>query len=472
MEADLRPIDRLHVIGPLAHALVRIDELLPLARAALQVALAGPDLLGATRPRTYLLMAQNEDELRATGGFISAAGLLTMDKGRIIHLEIKDSYAVDTFKRDHPPAPAPLARYMDAPLWVFRDANVWPDFPTSAQAAINLYALGNDVVADGAIALDTMAIQMLLEGLGPVFIPEVNDTLDARNLQEKLQEYWENPPAQVTASWWERRKSIASLLVAAMHRKMEEGSGQINVMTLGQVMLRALTERHILLYIPDGSGGRLGAPAGWDGALRNDAGDYLSVVDFNVGFNKANRVVSSSIAYTVTIDADGLAYGLVAITYHNMANRNIPCIHDAYYEDSYAKLANRCYWDFVRLYVPQGSVLVAHPYANDQRVEPEEGGKSIFSGYMVLPTGAQRTLQFSYLLPPDLLIPQPDGTLEYQLTVQKQAGTGDIPFTLTVIAESPYRLDSMLPPPHQRYRTGATFVTTLSRDRRFTVRLR
>ena len=35
-----------------------------------------PNLLGFNRPQTYLLLAQNNDELRATGGFITAIGLV------------------------------------------------------------------------------------------------------------------------------------------------------------------------------------------------------------------------------------------------------------------------------------------------------------------------------------------------------------------------------------------------------------
>ena len=67
----------------LQRLLDKLDKLLPLAKDALALAQAAPALLGADGPRTYLLLAQNNDELRATGGFISGAGHVTIDRGRI-----------------------------------------------------------------------------------------------------------------------------------------------------------------------------------------------------------------------------------------------------------------------------------------------------------------------------------------------------------------------------------------------------
>ena len=81
----------------------------------------GATSLGADGPRTYLLLAQNNDELRATGGFISGAGHVTIDRGKITSLILKDSYAVDTWDQPHPEPPGPLRKYMATDLWVLRD---------------------------------------------------------------------------------------------------------------------------------------------------------------------------------------------------------------------------------------------------------------------------------------------------------------------------------------------------------------
>ena len=86
-------------------------------------------------------MAQNEDELRATGGFLTGAGIVTVENGRIVDLSFLDSNYVDNYwvkPYDFPPQP--LYDYMGLEMLLFRDANYWPDFPTSARKAMDLYA--------------------------------------------------------------------------------------------------------------------------------------------------------------------------------------------------------------------------------------------------------------------------------------------------------------------------------------------
>ena len=62
------------------------DELLPLGQSGLRLAPHLPALLGVDGPRRYLILAQNEDELRATGGFLTGAGVVTVENGRIAEL--------------------------------------------------------------------------------------------------------------------------------------------------------------------------------------------------------------------------------------------------------------------------------------------------------------------------------------------------------------------------------------------------
>ncbi|HZY42070.1 MAG TPA: DUF4012 domain-containing protein, partial [Anaerolineae bacterium] len=72
----------------------RFDAAYPLLRSGVDFARIAPQLLGADRPRTYLIILQNEDELRPTGGFISAAGRVTLDAGKILTLTVTDAYQV------------------------------------------------------------------------------------------------------------------------------------------------------------------------------------------------------------------------------------------------------------------------------------------------------------------------------------------------------------------------------------------
>ncbi|MCB0107011.1 MAG: DUF4012 domain-containing protein, partial [Caldilineaceae bacterium] len=76
----------------LARQLVAIEPLLPSLYLGTSLLPQLPELTGVHGPRTYLLVVQNSDELRATGGFISALGVITLEQGRLANLEFVDSY--------------------------------------------------------------------------------------------------------------------------------------------------------------------------------------------------------------------------------------------------------------------------------------------------------------------------------------------------------------------------------------------
>ncbi|MCB0137599.1 MAG: DUF4012 domain-containing protein, partial [Caldilineaceae bacterium] len=67
-----------------------------------------PALLGMDGPKHYLVLVQNNHELRATGGFIAAIGKITLDQGKLVELDFVDSY--DIYRNDgvYPPAPTPM----------------------------------------------------------------------------------------------------------------------------------------------------------------------------------------------------------------------------------------------------------------------------------------------------------------------------------------------------------------------------
>ena len=74
-----------------------LGRALPFLADGLDFASVAPSLLGMDQPRTYLLLALNEDELRPGGGFISGVGRLQVQSGDLVSMQFQDSYAVDDF---------------------------------------------------------------------------------------------------------------------------------------------------------------------------------------------------------------------------------------------------------------------------------------------------------------------------------------------------------------------------------------
>ena len=185
------------LIPILAEPLARLQPLIPLVSASLDALPRLPVLAGADHDAFYLLLAQNADELRPTGGFISSVGTLLMEGGTPRLGPFRDSYELEDWTQPHPDPPSALRETMGLDLWVTRDANWWPDFPTSAQAVIDLYQLNQGTRADGILAVDSIATVRLLESLAPLELRD-GQRLERGQIETSLRENWSLPTDLLT----------------------------------------------------------------------------------------------------------------------------------------------------------------------------------------------------------------------------------------------------------------------------------
>jgi len=444
-------IDAATLSARTARWVARLDRYLPLLQAALDGGRVLPDLLGASGRRSYLVLAQNNDELRGSGGFISAAGRLTLENGEIAELVFEDAYAVDDFGRPYPDPPPPLLRYMGTDLWVFRDANWSPDHPTSAQKALELYRISRELQADGVLSVDQHTLQALAAAMAPLEVEGWPEPVTGENVISLIRLAW--APDEVESSgrfdarWWGQRKRFINDLVGAMRARLETAPEQVDWLALARAVLKVLDERHLQIWLADSSSAaaRLLGYQGWDGALRRATSDYLLVVDSNLGYNKANAIIQENLDYRVLVSADRRAQATLTVRHVNPADGEENCDHRPRYGADYTDLINRCYWDYLRVYVPAGSQLAAataHPIAADllitrQRqsglaeVLPEEHGKAVYGTFSVVPCGQETITRFVYQLPQATLA-RGDGGWWYRLLAQKQAGASAVPLRVTL----------------------------------------
>ena len=223
----------------LAEQLPRLDRLLPLARAGLQAAQVAPTLLGADGPRTYLILAQNNHELRGTGGFISGAGFVRLDGGRIVDLKLNDAYSVDDLTQPHPAPPRALTEQMGTQILTLRDSNWSPDFPESGEVARALFAQDRGITTDGAIALDLEAVRLLVAALEPLQVPGVDQPVTSANMLDWMKRSWATPHTTsatveeaATSDWGFKRKDFMGELMTAALAKLQ-GGGDLNTIRAG-----------------------------------------------------------------------------------------------------------------------------------------------------------------------------------------------------------------------------------------------
>lgn len=413
----------------------------PFARALPELlrALPGvPEMLGMVKPHTYLILVQNNHELRPSGGFITAVGRVTLDKGRISAMDFADSYSIFTLGAPYPPAPKAMLEHMEIPYLTFRDSNWSPDLATTAAIARTLYTMDTGQDFDTLVTLDLNAAQGIVEALGPIHLEGVAEPVTGENIVEIMKELWARPlDSQATVEtdatqWWRERKDfIPNLAQAALEQVT---SGRVAPLELASAVVTALDQRDIQIVTDAEKAAPVAdalANLGWDGALQpRDEADFLALVDMNMGYNKADAAIERALDYTVEWPEDGGAAEATAVvtythTYTGAANL---CEPKPQYGAEYDDMIERCYFDFARLYVPSGSELIAVDGVDagtvgDQR--SEQGTRS-FAGYFSLKPAAEKVLTFRYRLP-EGITPE-----NYSLRIQRQSGSNALPVRLRV----------------------------------------
>ncbi|WP_202565997.1 DUF4012 domain-containing protein [Agreia sp. COWG] len=202
--ARVDALDATGVIGPLADAREQLLDKLTEASAELTIlskaSVLLPAMLGADGPRDYLLLFQNNAELRSTGGIPGALALVTTDSGSI---KLGAQTSASSFRQFSAPViELPIdtkSLYGDHTAEFMQDVNFTPNFALSGQIAREMWNRKYGVQVDGVISLDPVALSYLLRATGPITLP-TGDQLTSDNavkllLQDVYAKY-KNPAEQ------------------------------------------------------------------------------------------------------------------------------------------------------------------------------------------------------------------------------------------------------------------------------------
>ncbi|MCK6540415.1 MAG: DUF4012 domain-containing protein, partial [Anaerolineales bacterium] len=393
-----------------------LDPLLALMDDGLSLSTTLPLILGAdgNGPKTYLLLAQNEDELRPTGGFITTVGRLVLHEGEIVSLEFESVDNREDWTKPYPAAPWQLQEYMNADVLILRDSNWFADFPTSAMWAEYLYGYDHPEPMDGVIAFDQQFLVMLLSALGPLEVEGAPYPITGANVIEYMRSAKEPPADQPVPSGWYRKEFIGDIADALLDKLMNGRNN--NWRALAVTLTRALEERHLLLQFDDPAVTSLLAERGWDNAVRPIGGDFLMTTDTNIGFNKTNALVEVSLSYDVDLTDLSAPTAALVVTHTNNASADAPCVHfdTRPAPEDYAYPMDRCYWAYLRAYKQAGVELTdaalheipaewmllerSVPARVDELDEQLDGARG-FGALIVVPGGQSLSTSFEFSLP-------------------------------------------------------------------------
>jgi hypothetical protein len=279
-----------------------------------------PQLLGQGQSKTYLVLFENNMELRPTGGFIGSFGLVTFDSGRLSDLTVNDVYSADGQLNGHVEPPAPIKNYLGEANWWLRDSNWDPDFPTSAKRAEWFLDKELSKQVDGVVAVDLFPIKDILKYTGPIFLSDYNLDITSDNLYEKTQ-------GEVDNNFFPGTHNKASFLTALSRNLLTEivKLGVNQKLNILKTLYNSLDGRHVQIYLHDSISQETFSALGWDGAVTLPTcgtscyADLTGVVEANVGDNKANYFIQRNINLDVAIGANEINHKLT-LSLINTAN--------------------------------------------------------------------------------------------------------------------------------------------------------
>ncbi len=390
----------------------RIPEVREKVLQAKRIISEFPALTGLEKPTNYLILFQNNMELRPTGGFIGSFALASFDGGRLSNLQVSDVYAADGQLKGHVEPPAPIKNYLGEASWYLRDSNWDADFPTSASRVEWFLDKEIDQSVDGVVGVDLEFAKNILKIVGPVSLPDFNEVVDDKNLYEKTQK-------QVESDFFPGSYKKTSFLTAVSRQLLTRVSEakENEFFPLALKVLESLETRHVQVFLHNKSAQVAVSSLGFDGAvnqpscLGNCYVDWFGVVDANVGVNKANYFLERELSFSGYLDGQDLKRYLT-ISLKNSAN---PALGEA-----------GRYKTYLRVMLPIGAsvndvLVTSGSFREAQTPEIEEKSGRKEAGILIeIGPGQTKEVTFSWQEEIGLDF---DKEGEYRLYVRKQAGT-------------------------------------------------
>lgn len=414
-------------------------------------------ILGAESQQSYLLVFQNNAELRATGGFMGSFAEITLDQGVITKTVVPKGGTYDvqgqlsTFKA--PPGPLGVVN----PRWEFQDSNWFPDFRMSAKKVLEFHQDSGGPTMNGVIAINASVLPHVLAITGPLVVNGIE--LNAENVLFELQRRDE-----VLLESGEP-KALLSDLTEVLFAYIASADASA-ILAISDVLFTSLHTKDIQLYMRDTNVASLVHDLHWDGAQLPYSFDTLQVVNSNIGGGKSDSVIDQHVDVHVSIEESGRVINTVTITKTHRGISSTVVKGDE----------NR---DYVRVYVPRGSELLSTegfderpldsdfdgtdlPLQLDQDIETllltqaqhessltdiwDENGFTVFGNWIYTKPGETETVSFRYALPDNIQVedfsPEPIQDLasrigvnqleSYSLVLQSQSGVRDRETSITI----------------------------------------
>lgn len=377
-----------------------------------------PTVAGATGDRRkYLVIFQNDNELRPTGGFMTAYAVIYVENGKVTAEKSDDIYELDKRFANKPPIPPILGKYLTSESrWNLRDMNVDPSFEESMKTFYEHYSTirGEAQDIDGIIAVDTEMLQKIVEVIGPIDVPGYGtfstqklDICDCSQIVYMLSEIIDRPTPYIR----ENRKGILAPMMQSLIQKTY-ATPRDKWPLLAQIGWEGIQGRHVQMYFFDEQDQAAARAINAAGVIPDmpAEGDYLTVIDANLAGAKSNLFIETSTTTKVMGVENGRVQKEVEITYRNThppSNCNL---------EAGQLCLNGMLNDWSRWYVPKGvEVTEALGFKDGYTLDTTNPNYDIIEGFFTVAPLGQTKVRVTYSVPYAL-------EDRYELFMQKQGG--------------------------------------------------
>lgn len=369
-----------------------------------------PEITKDNQEKTFLILFQNNMELRPGGGFIGSFGIVKTKGEHVLSVETHDTNIVDDRITSNIDLPYPMGEMLNVKHWEMRDSNWSPDFKENAEKAEFFYRLEQgEEEFDGVFAISTELLSSFLEITGPIKLENYPGEYNSENAVTKLEYQVEKGYKEQKIEKGKRKYVIKELAQEIVKRAQNLSWGEKRQLILA--VEKHLNNKDVMVYFKDQNIQNRFEQLGWAGRVENSDSDYLMMVDANLGALKTDAQIERSFEYRIDLSKPKL-WANLKITYKNTAKAKDWLTTD--------------YKSYLRVYVPKGSWLYD---AKNIKVEKFENdlGKKFFGMKIFVPINQTKTIELNYDLPEGFDVEK------YDLLIQKQSGIKELPGKITVI---------------------------------------
>lgn len=296
-------------------------------------------LLGQSQPTSYLLLLQNDTEMRANGGFAGSYAKINLNFSHF-DINFQDIYVPNGQLTGYVTPPAPIQAAFQHGTWELANADWEPDFPTAAKTIRWFFEKGGETNPDILATISVSTIKDILHLLGPISIQEYQATLDENNFYHFLQ-------SKVETNFFPgstQKKDTLTVIGKALKDKITH-LNFIQYIQILNLIKRELNQQNILLNSTNKDFQNFLISHHFAGQIKPGPLDSYLLVETNLGANKANCCTETTTTHTISrVNSSYLHQVHVKINNKSdSANPNPPFTYSGHY------LA------YLRFYLPQDS---------------------------------------------------------------------------------------------------------------------